>query len=549
VYANGRFAGAFGVRGKPGISPGQLMIVTVLQFTENLTDRQAAEAVRDRITWKYALGLELEDEGFDFSVLSEFRDRLVRQDLTRLALDALLERLAGMGLVKAGGRARTDSTHVLGAIRHLNRLELAGESLRAALEALAVAHPGWLAQVIDPAWQQTYAARIDDLRLPSSETKRAELMIAYGRDGYHLLDQVHSASAPGWLRELPAVQVLRRVWIQQFYRDVDTATGRQEVRRREAAPDGDGLPPGHQRIISPYDPDARYSIKREHGWDGYKVHFTETCSAPARDDDQHDVDDVDDVRDRDDQDQDDVRDRLPNLITNVETTLATVPDVAMTDTIHQHLAEAGLLPGEHLVDSGYPSADIIVRAARLHGLTLVTPMLLDHSAQARAGTGYDKAAFTFDFATRTATCPQQVASSSWSDCTQRGTDAIVVHWATSDCGPCPAKALCTSGKRRHITLRSREVHEALAAARAQQGTAEWKTRYRARAGIEGTMRQTTHVTGIRRARYRGLPKTALEHVIAATAVNLIRLDAHWTGRPLDRTRSSHLARLDFTKAA
>src|SRR5271169_3896057 len=109
VYADARFTAAFGVRGRPGISPGQLMMASVLQFSENLTDRQAAEAVRDRMTWKYALGLELEDPGFDASVLSEFRSRLVAGDLTSLALDALLERLAGLGLVRAGGRQRTDS--------------------------------------------------------------------------------------------------------------------------------------------------------------------------------------------------------------------------------------------------------------------------------------------------------------------------------------------------------------------------------------------------------------------------------------------------------
>ena len=191
VYADARFAAAFGIRGRPGISPGQLMMASVLQFSENLTDRQAAEAVRDRITWKYALGLELEDPGFDASVLCEFRSRLVAGDLTSLALDALLERLAGLGLVRAGGRQRTDSTHVLGAIRALNRLELAGETLRAALEALAAAAPGWLAGVIDASWQQVYGARIDDLHLPESQAGRQELMVRYGTDGYFLLEQVH----------------------------------------------------------------------------------------------------------------------------------------------------------------------------------------------------------------------------------------------------------------------------------------------------------------------------------------------------------------------
>src|SRR5258707_2873866 len=154
VRGDARFAAAFGVRGRPGISLGQLMMASVLQFCENLTDRQAAEAVRDRITWKYALGLELEDPGFDASVLSEFRSRLVAGDLASLALDALLERLAGLGPVKVRGRQRTDSTHALGAIRSLNRLELAGETLRAALEALAAAGPGWLAGGVGPCWPQ-----------------------------------------------------------------------------------------------------------------------------------------------------------------------------------------------------------------------------------------------------------------------------------------------------------------------------------------------------------------------------------------------------------
>ena len=240
VYADARFAAAFGARGRPGISPGQLMMASVLQFTENLTDRQAADAVRDRVSWKYALGLELDDRGFDASVLSEFRSRLVAGDLTCLALDALLARLAGLGLVKAGGRQRTDSTHVLGAIRALNRLELAGETLRAALEALAAAAPGWLAGVIDESWQQVYGARIDDLHLPESQARREQLMVRYGADGYYLLEQVHGPGAPAWLRELPAVQALRRIWIQQFYREV--TDGRQEVRRREKLPEGDGLP-------------------------------------------------------------------------------------------------------------------------------------------------------------------------------------------------------------------------------------------------------------------------------------------------------------------
>ncbi len=540
VYADARFAAAFGVRGRPGISPGQLMMASVLQFTENLTDRQAADAVRDRVSWKYALGLALDDRGFDASVLSEFRSRLVAGDLACLALDALLARLAGLGLVRAGGRQRTDSTHVLGAIRELNRLELAGETLRAALEALAAAAPDWLARVIDESWQQVYGARIDDLHLPESQASRQDLMTRYGADGYCLLEQVHGPGAPAWLRELPAVQALRRIWIQQFCREV--ADGRQEVRRRERLPEGDGLPPGKDRLISPYDLDARYSIKRDHGWGGYKVHFTETCDAPGPDGQDATDPGTGPARAQG-------RGEPPNLVTNVVTTEATVPDSAMTTPVHQDLAGKDLLPAEHLVDSGYPSAELIIHAARVFGITLVSPMLLDTSAQARAGAGYDKAAFAIDFDARQATCPQGVASSSWTPCRQRRDEAIVVSWPKNACLPCPARQLCTSGRRRQITIRPRELHEALASARAEQTSAQWKARYAARAGVEGTMRQATHVTGIRRARYLGLPKTQLEHNIAAAAINMIRMDAYWTGHPLDRTRSSHLARLDFTLTA
>jgi transposase len=135
------FAAAFGDRGRPGWSPSRLAVVTVLQRVEKLTDRLAAEAVRARIDWKYLLGLPLEDPGFDHTVLSEFRGKVAGASLEQVALDALLAKLAAGGLIKAGGKQRTDSTHVAAAVAALNRLELAGESVRAAVEALAAAHP------------------------------------------------------------------------------------------------------------------------------------------------------------------------------------------------------------------------------------------------------------------------------------------------------------------------------------------------------------------------------------------------------------------------
>jgi transposase len=524
VFCDGAFIDAFGVRGRPGISPGQLAMVTVLQFAENLTDRQAADAVRGRIDWKYCLGLELTDDGFDFSVLSQFRARLVAHQLQGMALDMLLERLVEAGLLKARGRQRTDATHVLAAVRDLNRLEMVGETLRAALEALAAAAPAWLAGHVDAEQVKRYAARIDEWRLPGSQAKRRQLATQIGADGRRLLRAVADANAPAWLRQIPAVGILRQVWIQQYTRDQHSG----EVIWRDA--DTHGLPPGRAMLASPYDTDARYGEKRGHGWSGYKVHISETC---------------DNTPDNGDLDQ------PPNLITNVATTHAAVADSAMTVPIHHTLAERDLLPGEHLMDAGYASAAHIVDCHTDHDVRLVTPVRADHSPQARAHNGFAREAFTIDFDRKQATCPQGAVSTMWNPARAKGEDVIVVTFPASTCIPCPVRAQCTRSaqRRRQLTLRPRHLHETLQNARTEQATDDWKTRYRARAGIEGTISQAVAVTGIRRARYTGIEKAHLEHVFAATAINLIRLDAWWNGTPLQRTRTTHLARLGLTLAA
>ena len=140
---------------------------------------------------------------------------------------------------------------------------------------MAAAAPGWLAGVIDVSWQEVYGQRIDGFRLPDGKARRADLAVRYGRDGYHLLRQVHGPDAPGWLRDLPAVQALRRIWIQQFY--LQAGEGGEKVIWRG---DEQGFPRARSRLVSPYDTDARYAEKRGKGWTGYKVHLSETCHEP-----------------------------------------------------------------------------------------------------------------------------------------------------------------------------------------------------------------------------------------------------------------------------
>jgi transposase len=540
-----QFADAFGTRGRPGWSPSRLALVTVLQRAENLTDRPAAEAVRTRIDWQYLLGLRLDDPGFDHTVLAEFRARVAGGGLEQVALDALLERLAAEGLVRAGGKQRTDSTHVIAAVAALNRLELAGESVRAALEALTAAHPDWVAQRICVSdWARRYGTPVTSWRPPASKAKQDELAVAYARDGYALLEAVYDDSSPAWLAEIPAVDVLRRVLLQNYAR-VTRADGREVIRRREKEPDGDGLPPGHMRIASPYDLDARWGVKRDTFWLGYKLHVTETC-----DDEPRCGCPGDGQAGRRGHDQDCAAPAFPNLITHVATTDATVTDNQMTGVIDDELAAKTLAPGRHYVDSGYLSAALAVSEAARHGIALVGPLLADTSAQARAGAGYARADFTVNYGTKTVTCPQGKTSASWTPCAQRGNAAIVATFAVSDCGPCPARALCTTSgkKRRQLTVLPRDLAEAQAAARASEKTIPFQADYARRAGVEGTMHQAaTH--GARRARYRGLPKTRLDHAYMAVALNLLRLEAYWNGTPLDRQRTSHLARLELDLAA
>lgn len=183
VFKDKKFADLFPRDGRPGLSPGQLALVSVLQFAENLSDRAAASAVRTRIDWKYALGLELDDPGFDHSVLCEFRARLAEADAADRLLQVMLHRLTEAGLLKSGGRQRTAATHVLAAGRTLRGLELVGESLRAALEQLAQADPDWLLPLVEPEWDKRYGRKVEIGKVPGGKAGGTALAEAFGRDG------------------------------------------------------------------------------------------------------------------------------------------------------------------------------------------------------------------------------------------------------------------------------------------------------------------------------------------------------------------------------
>ncbi|WP_455357549.1 transposase [Streptomyces sp. SYSU K217416] len=356
--------------------------------------------------------------------------------------------------------------------------------------------------MIEPEWGKRYGRKVEIGKVPGGKagvTARAE---TFGRDGQKVLAAAWAPGAPPRLRSLKQVQILRQVWVHHYYWD-----SQEQLRWR----DGHALPPASLRFDSPYDTDAHYCVKRDTAWSGYRVHFTETCT-PG----------------------------LPEVLVHVATTIAPVQDGERTEQIHDDLADAGLVPAEHVVDAAYISPARIDRAHRVHGITLLGPVVPDHSHQAKSGNGFDKAAFTIDWDQKRATCPQGAVSREWRPLRITGHDYIQVKFGTSTCLACPVRPQCTTSATRPRALSllpTRELHEIQTGNRLKQQTKDWQRRYAIRAGIEATLSQNVRGHGLRRSRYRGLPKTHVQHVLTALACNLTRV-ADWIAEPTTTRRRS-----------
>jgi transposase len=484
-----------------------------MQYIEGLTDRQTADAVRRCMDWKYALSLELADPGFDFTLLHDFRQRLLTHDGAQRLLDTLLDMGKARGWIRTRGKQRTDSTYVVAAIRRLYYLECVQEAMHYALNQLSEAVPQWVQERAPLEWYERYGPRADLFRIPKETSKRQALALTIGADGYQLMDWLWQDSNAKPLFELPAVEILRQIWMQHFYRC--TEPGMEEIRWRDTA----DQPPTAQLIQSPYDLEARYGTKRDMNWVGYKVHLSETCDADH-----------------------------PHLITQVTTTLATTSDFVMGEPIEQDLANRALLPGHHLVDSGYVVAELLVNGPGKHHIDVVGPPLGSSSRQHRENLGYDLHSFVIDWEAQQAICPQGHRSVKWTPGpSQSGLPVIRIRFKKATCFACPMRSACTSSKEaaRQITLKPQAQHEAIEAARRRQETEEYKALYALRAGVESTLSQGARRFHLRRSRYIGLARTHLQQTINATAMNLVRI-AEWLrkGRATPPKRPpGHFARL------
>src|SRR6266852_6993610 len=518
IFQDEDFAALFPMGGQPGLPPWRLAFVTIMQLRENLADRQAAEAVRARIDWKYLLRLELTDPVFDFSVLSEFRDRLLAGSAEELLLDTLLARCRALGWLKARGQQRTDSTHVLAAMRVLNRLELVAETLRAALNAVATIAPDWLQAVTPLAWYERYSRRIEESRLPKDTAEREAYAHTVGEDGFMLLDAVETPEAPAGLRELPRMEALRRTW-QRHYERTPCAPASPGVPAawRVRFKTNRELPPAAEGIESPYDIEARYRHKRDTAWTGYMVHVSETCEPSA-----------------------------PHLLTHVHTTPATVHEAQCTIPIQQALIEKEMPPRDHFVDAAYISSELLVDSRDDQGIALRGPTRPSQGWQTQVEGAYTVDQFIIDFDKKQVRCPQgNVSAAWWEHGGGRGSRPIIVAFDKHACGGCPVRTDCTRAKHtgRRLRLPPQDQYEALEAAQTWSASEEGQQLYTRRAGVEGTLSQGVRAFGLRRTRYWGVAKTHLQHVATAAAINIDRIVAWLDERPRAQTRLSRFAAL------
>ncbi len=463
--------------GRGAICPIVLSLITVFQFLENIPDRVATKWVVTRIDWKYALHLPLTWTGFHYSNLSNFRQRLLKHKAERLIFNKVLEWVRSKGFLKKHGKQRSDSSHILGCVERLSRLELAWETLRVALRAIKVIAPEWYEEVIPAAFHEAYVKRQSDWRLSKEEVEVE--MQKVGSDGFWLLE--HLKDAPRSVLALEEIETLGTVWEQQFERQPNT--NKVTVR----PPSGRGK--GRNLIVSPHDPDVRWSEKRGKDWRGYRLEVTETA--------------VDDAE---------------QFITDIDVVAANVDDSETVDDIQERLISRELKPEEHYVDQGYTSGANLAHSTD-RGIELIGPVSVDTSGKPE---GYKQSDFALDFETHQATCPEGKTSAVWYERPQPDDHVGAEVQFREQCEDCSVRDQCAPGKCGR-TLKINPYHEELEQRRAEQETVAFKEKMKRRPAVEGTISELTRVHGARRARYRGQGKVRLQMLFAGSAANLKRL--------------------------
>jgi len=472
------FADMYAVEGRPGINPVVLALVTIFQFMEKLPDRAAAEMAVMRLDWKYALRQELDWAGFHYSDLCNFRKRLLEHGREGEVFESVVAHLRERGYIPKRGKQRTDSTHIVGAVAQLTRLELMWETLRMALGALLSTDAPWVLRHLSSDFIQRYTRRQTSYRLSKEEVPRQ--MKEAGQESEWLLGQIESQGGSDLLT-LPEISQLRRVVDEQF----------------EQGPEGKPTPRAPRSIPkdilnSPHDPEVGYGNKGSRQWQGYKLQVTETADENVN----------------------------AHFVTDVVITSTRIKDYTSLAPVQERLLEREIAPGKQYVDQGYMSGKNIVHS-RQRGIDLRGYVQDGNTTQPK---GFRLRDFDIDFENRRAVCPAGKSSISWIKVSKPRSNAAYHVYFGIQCRSCPyfVSRVCARQRRgRQLTVN--RYHDAIQARRCEAQTEAFHQEMHIRKAVEGTISEMVRAHGARRARYRGQAKNQLQAYFIATATNLKRL--------------------------
>ena len=498
--------------GRVALEPVLLLGVSLLQYLEAIPDRQAVERLRYHAGWNFALNRQLGDQVFHPTTLVNFRQRLLDHDLSSLGFEALLEALIAAGLVARQSRQRLDSTQMFGRVSRMSRLDCVRESLRLALQELA--------QALQPEVRPEWWPRLWERYVDSQADYRASLetlarkMIEAGTDAQQLLGWLASPAAQEFAGGRQA-QLLARVVGEQF--EV-VGTGATQPKTKEQL--------SSARVQNPHDPDATYAAKgtgdqkKEHV--GYKVQVAETVTEAVLA----------------------AGEPTGNFISGILTHAARESDEEGALKMEQEQQAMGLdKPPVQYVDAAYISTQELMKAAA-QGRELIGPA---PGAAAKDDPRFCTDQFNIQVEQRQAICPAGQENSQCSRLEEQATGRVSYRfeWSNSVCGNCPLRQQCLKAEQKHRTLAVGEHHTILQGRRREQKTEPFKQRMKHRNAIEGTQSELLRAHGLRRARYRGLPKAKLQNYFIGAACNVKR----WLRRAAWELQSGLTAQLSAAPAS
>jgi hypothetical protein len=470
--------------GRPGIEPVLMAGVTLLQFMESVPDRKAIENVRLHLGWKHALNLKINDKGFHPTTLVTFRDRLAKHKDGRLIFDSILQALHQNGLVKRHGKQRLDSTHILGAVARMGRLEVVRETIRLFLEVAEKMRM----QTSLADWS-VYYERYVDSDIAWHKASKETLNTKFHQAGLDITALLAWAKKHPELRDHQQTQLLRRVFEEQYEL---TEQGPKRCKN-----EGSGV------VKNPHDPDLQWSSKdhdRKKQWEGYKAQIAEIVpegNASERKKGQP----------------------TTGFLTEVATTDAIASDYAGREIVETNQDEHGLgVADEQYVDAGYVSGDTLGQTHQ-EGRQLIGPARPSANA---SGDLFTAEAFDVSIENRQAICPAGHPSTQCSRLENKETGQIDYRFEWSyHCDDCPLKAQCTKARSGRRMLLVGQYHDHLQQRRREMQTDEFQKAMYQRNGIEATISEFVR-TGGRRTRYRGLAKTSLCNYLQGAAINAKR---------------------------